>query len=156
MIYWFTGQPGSGKSTLAAALKSILQEQGHRVVHLDGEFMRELMSNRDFTEAGRVRNIQAGQRLAAKLSGDGVIVVASFVSPYRVMREEFKRANPVVEVYVHTLEMRGREAHFAADFEPPHRDFVDVDTTNVSVESCVEKILRAGLARREAAGARHS
>jgi len=44
MIYWFTGQPGSGKTTLASALKSALQKRGRPVVHLDGEFLRELVS----------------------------------------------------------------------------------------------------------------
>src|SRR2546428_11895936 len=67
MIYWFTGQPGSGKTTLAIALKSALQKRGQPVVHLDGEFLRELMDNKDFSEAGRIRNIMAAQQLAAKL-----------------------------------------------------------------------------------------
>ena len=44
MIYWFTGQPGSGKTTLAIALKSALQQRGRPVVHLDSEFLRELVA----------------------------------------------------------------------------------------------------------------
>ena len=142
MIYWFTGQPGSGKTTLALALKAVLQKAGHPVVHLDGEFLRGLMANRDFSEAGRTRNIKAGQQLAAKLHAEGIVVVASFVSPYRDLREEFKATGNVVEVYVHTTELRGREAHFATDFEPPQKNFLDIDTTNVSVEVCVDRILR--------------
>jgi adenylylsulfate kinase len=143
MIYWFAGQPGSGKTALAIALKSALQKRGQPVVHLDGEFLRALMHNKDFSEAGRVRNIKAAQQLAAKLQSDGIVVVASFVSPYRRIREEFKRTNQVLEIYVHTTDVRGKEAYFVANFEPPLQDFVDLDTTNTSVETCLQKILRA-------------
>jgi len=143
MIYWFIGQPGAGKSTLAIALRSVLQKRGHPVVHLDGEFLRELMGNKDFSEAGRIRNIKAAQQLAVKLNSEGIEVVASLVSPYRGIREEFKRTNQVLEIHVHTTEVRGKEAYFVANFEPPKQDFLDIDTTNVSVESCVQKILNA-------------
>ena len=143
MIYWFTGQPGSGKSTLAIALKSALRKRGYPVVHLDGEFLRELMGNKDFSEAGRIRNITTAQQLAAKVHSEGIVVVASLVSPYRSIREEFKMKDKVLEIYVHTSEIRGKEAYFVANFEPPQQDFLDIDTTNVSVESCVQKILQA-------------
>lgn len=141
-IYWFTGQPGAGKSTLAIALKSALQKRGYSVVHLDGEFLRELTGNKDFFEAGRVRNVKAAQQLAAKLQSEGIVVVASFVSPYRGLREAFKRTGQIVEIYVHTTEIRGKEEYFVAGFEPPQHDFIDVDTTNISVDSCVQRILR--------------
>lgn len=144
MIYWFIGQPGAGKTTLALALQSALQGHGQPVVHLDGEFMREVTDNQDFTEPGRIRNILAGQRLAAKLHADGITVVASFVSPYRALREEFKRTGAVVEIYVHTTEIRGKEARFATGFEPPLSGFVDMDTTNIPVASCIARILQEG------------
>jgi len=143
MIYWFTGQPGSGKTTLGVALKSALQKRGHAVVHLDGEFLRELMGNQDFSEAGRIRNIKAPQQLAAKLQSEGIIVVASFVSPYRGVREEFKRRAEVLEIYLHTTAIRGKEAYFAAHFEPPLQNFLDIDTTSDSVETCLQNILQA-------------
>ncbi len=143
MIYWFTGQPGTGKRTLAVSLTSTQQKRGVPVVHLEGEFLRELMGNQDFSEAGRIRNIQAAQQLAAKLQSDGIVVVASLVSPYRKMREEFKRRNPVLEIYVHTTEVRGKEAYFVTNFEPPQQGFLDIDTTNISVEACLQKILEA-------------
>ena len=144
MIYWFTGQPGAGKTTLAVALKSALRKRGSPVVHLDGEFLRELTGNQDFSEAGRIRNIKMAQQLAAKLHADGIVVAASFVSPYRNIREEFKRNGDVLEIYVHTTEIRGKEAYFVADFEPPLEDFLDINTTNIPVEACLQKILQAG------------
>jgi len=141
MIYWFTGQPGAGKSTLAAALKAALQKRGHSVVHLDGEEIREITGNVDYSETGRVINIRTGQRLAAKLATEGISVVASFVSPYRTMREEFKKNLKVVEIYVHTTAIRGREKYFVRDYEPPLANFLDVDTTDATVEECIKKIL---------------
>jgi adenylylsulfate kinase-like enzyme len=153
MIYWFTGQPGSGKTTLALALKAALQKAGCTVVHLDGEFLREITANGDFTKAGRTRNIKAGQLLAAKLHAEGVNVVASFVSPYRDIREAFKTKEEVLEIYVHTAETRGKESHFAADFQPPQERFLDIDTTGISVDDCVERILRATLLPKRAGDA---
>ncbi len=143
MIYWFTGQPGAGKSTLAIELKSVLEQRGYPTVHLDGEDLRQIMDNRDFSEAGRRKNIAAAQSLALKLAGNGIAVVASFVSPYRQLREEFKRNDGVVEVYVHTSAIRGREGYFVKAYEPPLENFVDVDTTAVSVADCIGKILKA-------------
>src|SRR5262245_49839077 len=142
MIYWLTGQPGAGKTTLAIALKSALRRHGHPVVHLDGEFMRDFTGNKDYSRPGRIRNIQAAQQLAAKLHAEGIVVIASFVSPYRSIREEFKAQGNVVEIYVHTNEIRGKENYFVADFEAPQRDFVGIDTTNIAVEACIEKILK--------------
>jgi len=141
MIYWFTGQPGAGKSTLAVALKAVLQKSGLSVVHFDGEEIRAITGNDDYSETGRIINIRTGQKLAAKLDSEGISVVASFVSPYRTMREEFKKSSKVLEIYVHTTAIRGREKFFVRDYEPPLADFIDVDTTNATVEECIKKIL---------------
>lgn len=145
MIYWFTGQPGAGKTTLAVALKRHLQAAGLKVVHLDGEFIRDLTVNRDFSEAGRIANIRMGQQLATRIALEAIEVVASFVSPYRAQREVFKAESQVevIEVYVHTTELRGREKYFVPDYEPPLANFLDLDTTAVSVEACVERLIRA-------------
>lgn len=143
MIYWFTGQPGAGKTTLALALRDRLRAAGRIAVHLDGEFVRDLIGNQDFSGAGRIANIRMGQRLARRIHEDGADVVASFVSPFRDMREAFKALGDVVEIYVHTTEVRGREGFFVAGYEPPLSGFVDMDTTAVSVEACVERLLRS-------------
>jgi hypothetical protein len=46
-----------------------------------------------------------------------------------------------LEIYVHTAEKRGREKFFAEAYEPPLENFVDIDTTNVGVDECVQRIL---------------
>jgi adenylylsulfate kinase-like enzyme len=141
MIYWFTGQPGAGKTTLALALKKELAARGHVTVHLDGDLLRIVTANQDFSTAGRMKNICAAQALAAKIHEDGAWVVAAFVSPFRVLREEFKKRPEVLEIYVHTSEKRGREKFFAEAYEPPLENFLDVDTTSAGVEECVQRIL---------------
>ena len=143
MIVWFTGQPGAGKTTLALALQASLRKRGLSVVHLDGEFVREISGNQDFGAAGRIRNVTLGQRLAGKLHSEGIWVAASFVSPQRSLRERFKSEARVLEVYVHTSEIRGREAYFVPDYEVPLIDFLEMDTTGVTVDSCVARILKA-------------
>ena len=141
MIYWFTGQPGSGKTTLALAVQKELRRRGHAVVFLDGDTFRIITLNKDYSAAGRVKNIRAAQLLAAKIHEDGVWVVASFVSPYRDLREEFKKRPEVREIYVHTSERRGREKFFVEGYEPPLEYFIDIDTTSVGVDECVQHIL---------------
>jgi adenylylsulfate kinase len=141
MIYWFTGQPGSDKTTLALAVQKELRRRGHAVVFLDGDTFHIITLNKDYSQAGRLRNIRAAQLLAAKIHEDGVWVVASFVSPYRDLREEFKHRPEVLEIYVHTAEKRGREKYFVEGYEPPLENFVDVDTTCAPVDECVQRIL---------------
>ncbi len=143
MIVWIIGQPGAGKTTLACGLVARLKVLGRIAVHLEGEFLRELTGNTDYSREGRFRNIDAGQRLAAKLENDGLWVVASFVSPYRTQRESFKAQAAVLEVYLHTTAVRGRESLFATDFEPPTGDCLDIDTTHRTVDECLATILVA-------------
>ena len=143
MIYWLTGQPGSGKTTLAGALKKELESRGFTTVHLDGEALRRSTANFDYSKLGRMENVRKAQALAAKLHASGAFVIASFVSPFRAQREEFKKGQDVLEIYVHTTERRGREEHFFTNYEPPLEDFIDVDTTFLSPEQCVRQILEA-------------
>lgn len=143
MIYWFTGQPGAGKTTLAVALQKELKKRGHPAVHLDGDILRAVTDNHDFSTAGRMKNVKAAQALAAKVHSEDVWVVAAFVSPFRQLREEFKKRGDVIEIYVHTTATRGRENYFVKDYEPPLENFIDVDTTDAAVKDCVKKILSA-------------
>ena len=140
MIYWFTGQPGSGKTTLALELMKQLPSTSR--VHIDGDDLRDIFVNKDYSEAGRRKNIERAQDIAKFLSIKGYSVVVSLVSPYKDQREKFKSENSVVEIYVHTSEIRGRE-HFAVnEYEPPTENYLDLDTTNQTIEETTNKLLK--------------
>ena len=142
MIFWFTGQPGSGKTTLGKALFEKLDG----AFHVDGDDLRELVHNVDYSEQGRINNIRMAQSIAMFLDNKGLDVVVSLVAPYRWLREEFKVRHTVNEIYLHTTEKRGKEKFFAKDYEPPQENFLDVDTTNISVEACIDRIVEEFLA----------
>lgn len=141
MIYWFTGQPGHGKTTLAKAMVAHLEAQGLVVHHVDGDDLRALTVNADYSRVGRENNIRKAQTIAQFLQSKGQTVVVSLVAPYRALREEFKSRATVTEVYVHTTELRGREDKHASDYEPPLEGFIDVDTTSKSVEDALGMVL---------------
>ncbi len=130
MIYLFTGQPGSGKTTLAKKLQYWLQTEKRNwrksVFHIDGDQLRELFPNKDYSKEGRERNIQKAFDIAKYLHSNGNDVVISLVSPYREMREQLKSDCKVQEIYCHTKKIRGREDFFALDYEKPIQFFIGV------------------------------
>ena len=138
MIYWFTGQPGAGKTVLATALKQELDN----TFHVDGDDLRAIFDNKDYSETGRRKNIELAQQLAHFLHNKGNNVVVSLVSPYKDQREEFKTklGNSLKEFYVHTTEIRGRENFHVENYQQPTENYLDLDTTNTSVEECLQKI----------------
>ena len=138
MIFWFTGQPGSGKTTLGKALLEKLDD----AFHIDGDDLRGLSANTDYSEQGRINNIRTAQSIAMFLDNKGKDVVVSVVAPYKWLREEFKSRHNVNEIYLHTSELRGREHYFAKDYEAPEEDFLEIDTTDSSVDECIDKIVR--------------
>lgn len=144
MIYWLTGQPGAGKTTIAKELCKL----GGMVTpspwfNVDGDDIRNIFDNKDYSEQGRRKNIELAQQLSQYLHSKGKNVVVSLVSPYKDQREIFKQkmGDDLVEVYVHTSETRGRENFFVENYEPPTEDFLDICTDNVKVEICVDTIM---------------
>jgi adenylylsulfate kinase-like enzyme len=133
MIYWFTGQPAHGKSVLAKKLVSDLTKLfgDGNVYHIDGDDIRDLFSNKDYSINGRVANVNAAQKIAHYLHNQGKYVVVSLVSPYIDQREDFKKliGNGIVEIYVHTTESRERDAFKAIAYIAPQEDYFDIDTT---------------------------
>ena len=145
MILWFTGQPGSGKTTLAERfikdkLIGFMKIQPVRIVHIDGDDLREVVDNKDYSEKGRRENITLAMNLTRFLDNKGFIVVVSLVSPYRDLREELKMERNIAEFYLHTTEIRGKEDYFAEGYEPPIHNFTDIDT-NTPIEECIDEIL---------------
>jgi adenylylsulfate kinase len=139
MIIWLTGQPGSGKTTIC---KRILWDKPG-VFHIDGDDLRDLFDNKDYSEGGRRKNIELAQQIAHYLNKKGSDVVVSLVSPYKDQRDKFKEkmGDNLVEVYVHTSETRGREDFFVKEYGQPTENYLDIDTTNESVEETTKKVL---------------
>lgn len=103
---WFTGLSGSGKSTVAVALEKVLMERGHLCYRLDGDNVRlGINKNLGFSAEDRAENIRRIGEIAKLFVDTGVIVLSSFVSPYRADRDAVRELHaasdmPFVEVYV--------------------------------------------------------
>jgi adenylylsulfate kinase len=143
MIFLFTGQPHSGKTTLANHLKTALRIRNDvKLTYMvDGDDLRRIINNKDYSEQGRRINIGNAFAIAKYLDDANYDVILSLVSPYKDLREELKQSNEVIEIYVHTTDVRGREAFHVADYEPPTEDFIDIDTTGVDVLVSLNELL---------------
>ncbi len=105
-ILWFTGLSGAGKSTIANLVEQRLHAGGYHTMLLDGDNVRHGL-NRDlgFTEADRVENIRRAGEVAKLMTEGGLIVLCSFISPYRAERELVRNLVPAgdfIEVFVDT------------------------------------------------------
>ena len=145
MVLWFTGQPGSGKTTLTNRfiedkLIGFMKIQPIRIVHIDGDDLREIVDNKDYSEKGRRENINLAMNITRFMDNKGFIVIVSLVSPYRDLREELKMERNVTEFYLHTTEIRGKEDYFVENYEPPLHNFTDIDTDK-TIEECTDEVL---------------
>jgi len=148
MIYWFTGQPGAGKTVLGKKLKSFLETEKRNwrkdVFHLDGDDLRELTTNKDYSEEGRINNIRNAQMITEYLHNNKCDVVVSLVAPYRWLREEFKEKigfDNFQEFYLHCTDKRDRDHFHTKDYESPEVEFIDIDTTKDTPEKSFSKII---------------
>jgi bifunctional enzyme CysN/CysC len=160
---WFTGLSGSGKSTIANLLEKRLFAAGKHTYLLDGDNVRHGL-NRDlgFAEADRVENIRRVTEVARLFVDAGLIVLASFISPYRAERERARSrfgADEFKEIFVDTpLEVcerrdskglyrkarSGQLANFTgidSEYEVPFSPDLRVDTQTLSPEECVDRIM---------------
>ncbi|MCH2161198.1 MAG: adenylyl-sulfate kinase [Phycisphaerales bacterium] len=103
---WFTGLSGSGKSTVAVELERLLTQAGRLVYRLDGDNLRHgLNGDLGFSEADRAENIRRTGEVCRLMADVGVLVLASFVSPFRADRDLVRRAHevagiPFLEIHV--------------------------------------------------------
>ena len=140
MVYWFTGQPCAGKTVLSRYLHSHLKMKPFLI---DGDDLRELTTNKDYSINGRVTNVNTAQKIAHYLHNQGHDVIVSLVAPYIDQREDFKKllGTAVKEIYVHTSEPRERDHFKAIAYVAPTENFIDIDTTEDTPEQSFNKLI---------------
>lgn len=102
-VLWMTGLSGSGKSTIANILQQILKENGIASYILDGDNIRAgLNSDLDFSSKSRAENIRRIAEVAKLFKDTGIIVITSFITPYKEARELAKGVvgEDYVEIYI--------------------------------------------------------
>lgn len=162
---WFTGLSGSGKSTLANAVEKQLHALGRHTYILDGDNLRHgLNKDLGFTDADRVENIRRVAEVARLMTDAGLIVLVSFISPFRSerrMARELFAEGEFIEVYVDTpLEVAesrdvkglyakaraGKIPNFTgidSPYEIPEAPEVVVNTVDADVEASARRIIQA-------------
>jgi len=134
MILWFTGQPGSGKTTLCKELQNRVFCTSKKTIHLDGDDLRDILDNQDYSEKGRRKNIQFAVNMAKVMESKGYLVIVSMVSPYRDLRY----GNVF---WINSTRPTDKEKYWVDNFEPPLKNHYMIDTTNQSIEESVNEIL---------------
>lgn len=164
MMIWFTGLSGSGKSTIAIALERELQRRRLLCRILDGDNIRSgINSNLGFSPEDRVENIRRIAEVGKLFVDTGIITLAAFISPTNELRRMAARIigeQDFYEVYVSTpLEecerrdvkglyakaRRGEIRDFtgiSAPFEVPENPALSLDTSQLTVEESVNRILK--------------
>lgn len=162
-VIWFTGLSGSGKTTLASALERNLFERGHLTQVLDGDNIRTgINNNLGFSPEDRMENIRRIAEIAKLLINSGVICLCAFVSPTRDVRNIVRTIvgeDNFLEVFVstpievcETRDIKGlyRKARageikeftgVSAPFDIPQKAILSIDTSDKTVEECVEILL---------------
>ena len=143
MIIWLTGQPGSGKTTLANSIIDKISNENdlHKIIHLDGDDLRQINKNQDYSRQGRINNISTAISIIRFLSNKNYLCIVSIVAPYKFLRDELKEEFKFLEVYLHTTEIRGREDFFAKDYEvPTDPQTLSIDTGEKTIKECTNEI----------------
>ena len=129
-VIWFTGQPGSGKTTLAKEMLSKFNND--KVIHIDGDDLRNVLDNKDYSEKGRRKNIQFAIDMAKVMESKGYLVIVSLVSPYRELRYG--------NIFYLNTTRKLRKEHWVDSYEQPIKEFTNINTDK-SIEECVDEIL---------------
>ena len=135
MIIVLFGQPHSGKTTLAKMFPTFK--------NIDGDELRELFSNKDYSREGRIRNLNRASDIAHYLHRHGNNITLSLVYPYKEARDYLNSLDEeVIWVYLHYSGERGRENFHVKDFELDllEENVLSLDTSKHSVEECITQI----------------
>jgi adenylylsulfate kinase len=163
VMVWFTGLSGSGKSTIAIALERELHQRGLLCRILDGDNIRSgINNNLGFSAEDRVENIRRIAEVSKLFVDTGIITIAAFISPNNELR---KMAASIIgeenflEIYVSTpieecekrdvkglyaKARRGEIPNFtgiSAPFEAPEQPDLSLDTSVLSLEESVNRLL---------------
>lgn len=164
VMLWFTGLSGSGKSTVAIALERELHKRGKLCRILDGDNIRTgINAGLTFSPEDRKENIRRIAEVGKLFVDTGIITIAAFVSPTNELRdlargiigeEDFKEifiSTPIEECErrdvkgLYARARRGEVKEFtgiSAPFEAPVNPALSLDTSVLSLEESVEKILQ--------------
>jgi adenylylsulfate kinase-like enzyme len=147
MITLLFGQPHSGKTTLAHSLQTkLFIEYGEHIPIIDGDEIRDIFKNKDFSREGRLRNLQRISDIATFLSHKYPHVIISAVYPYKEARDYLRELNDniVFTVELEYFKERGRENYHVKDFESENDgvNYMKIDTDKLPLEVCTEKIFK--------------
>lgn len=162
-ILWFSGLSGAGKSTIAKMLQKRLFDKGYQVFVLDGDNIRKgLNSDLGFSAEDRAENLRRVAEVSALFAKAGVIVISAFISPTRESRTVARSIAPNYFHNIHikaslkTCEKRDVKGLYkkarageiedftgiSAPYEEPANPDLTLDTENLSVEACVELLIK--------------
>lgn len=143
-LFWFTGQAGAGKSTLGNMLKDYLNhwyKDKVKTILLDGDEIRELFGNTDYSEEDRKQNAHFVIKGCELLIKNDIVPIVCMVSPFSESRQSLKEQYNCVEIYVHTTEERGKEEFHDTYYEKPVGKYIDIDTTDATVEESFKYLI---------------
>jgi bifunctional enzyme CysN/CysC len=165
LLLWFTGLSGSGKSTIANLVEQALFAAGRHCYSLDGDNLRHgLCRDLGFTDADRVENIRRAGEVAKLMMDAGLILLASFISPFRADRQmlrELVGAEDFLEIHIdasiETCMARDPKGLYAkakaglipnftglgSPYEPPETPDIRLSTEAANAEDCAAQVLAA-------------
>ena len=142
MIIVFFGQPHSGKTTLANALSKEMQF----FKMIDGDQLRDIFKNKDYSKEGRIKNLNRASDIAHylnEITSMHTNIILSLVYPYKEARDYLNSLTDNIKwIYLHYAGERGRENFHVKDFELDllEEKVLTLSTSRWSVEECIHLI----------------